>query len=262
MTFQPFVLVGILAATSVSLVAPAGAELVVLDSTAHGTLYDTNGSPLANGLGNHLFAGKNGQGFARRGLLRFDAASLGSDVLIESVTLRLHLSQANAAPNSVGLHRVLSDWGVGSTDAPGGEGAGGAATTGSATWNDAFHEEPPWTTAGGDFDGITSAASIIADVGWYEWTGPGLVDDLQRMLDGDVGEFGWLLMGDETSSSTAKRFDSMFAAEEFRPELVVEFTTVPAPAIGSLFAIAGVLASRRRRRDGTTPYTSKDQGQV
>lgn len=262
MIFQPSVLVGILATTSLCLVAPAGADLMVLDSTAHGTLYDTNGSPLANGLGNHLFAGKNGQGFARRGLIRFDAGALGSDVLIESVTLRLHLSQANAAPTSVGLHRVLSEWGVGSTDAPGGEGGGGAATTGSATWNDAFYEESPWATAGGDFDGITSAASIIADIGWYEWNGQGLVDDLQRMIDGDIGDFGWLLMGDETSSSTAKRFDSMFAAEEFRPELVVEFTTVPAPAIGSLFAIAGVLTSRRRRRDGTILHAPKDQCQV
>ena len=63
--------------------------------------------------------------------------------MIESVTLRLPLSQANAAPTSVGLHRVLSDWSVGSTDA-GGDGEGGvAAATGSATGNDAFYEESP-----------------------------------------------------------------------------------------------------------------------
>ena len=221
-------------------------EVVTLDSIAHGTLYETSGSPLANGLGSHLFAGNNGQDLTRRGLIRFDVDSLGSNIVVSSATLRLHVSQANASPTDVFLHRVLADWGVGSTDAPGGEGGGGPATPGSATWNDAFYDTTPWANAGGDFAGGPSAITEVGGNGWYEWTGDTLAGDIQEMLDGGFGDFGWILLGDESGPSTAKRFDSMFAAEEFRPELVVEFTVVPAPSVASLIALAG-LRSRRRR---------------
>ncbi|MEE2972008.1 MAG: DNRLRE domain-containing protein [Planctomycetota bacterium] len=237
-----FVLIGTFAGSA------ATADLVVLDSVAHGTLYDTSGAPLANGLGRHLFAGKNGQNLARRGLLRFDLAGLGAEVVVESVILRLHVSQANAAATEVDLHRVTSDWGVGSTDAPGGEGGGGPATAGSATWNESFFGQTAWATAGGDFDAVTSASSIVAGGGWYEWSGQGLVDDLQSVVDGTAANFGWILLGDESGASTAKRFDSMFADEPFRPELLVEFTVVPTPGAVALLTLAGLSPCVRRRR--------------
>ena len=221
-------------------------EVVTLDSIAHGTLYETSGSPLANGLGSHLFAGNNGQDLTRRGLIRFDVDSIGSNILVSSATLRLHVSQANASPTDVFLHRVLADWGVGSTDAPGGEGGGGPATPGSATWNDAFFGDTPWTNAGGDFDLAAGAIREVGGVGWYEWTSDMLARDVQDMLDGNIIDFGWMLIGDESSGSTAKRFDSMFAAEEFRPQLVVEYSVIPAPSMASLLVVAG-LRSRRRR---------------
>ena len=234
------------AVTALSVATVSNAELVVLDSTANGTLYETTGSPLANGLGSHLFAGNNGQDLSRRGLIRFDVGDLGSNLVVTSATLRLHVSQANAAATDVFLHRVLSDWGVGTTDAPGGEGGGGAATPGSATWNDAFHDTTPWTNAGGDFAGTASATTEVGGNGWYEWTGAGLTDDLQTMLDGGFDDFGWILLGEESMASTAKRFDSMFAADEFRPELVVEFNVVPAPSVASLLVLAGLRVRRRR----------------
>lgn len=224
------------------------AETVSLDSVAHGTLYETTGDPLANGLGQHLFAGNNGQNLSRRGLIRFDLASLGSDVVVESATLRLHVSQANVDPAAVSLHRVFGPWGVGSTDAPGGEGGGGPATPGSATWTDAFFGKVPWSTPGGDFDATVLAIAKVGDVGWYEWSGDSLVAHLQGTIDGTITDHGWLLKGDESMASTAKRFDSMFAAAEFRPELVVTYTTVPAPGAAALLGIAGVCGRRRRRR--------------
>lgn len=231
---------------ALSIFTVSNAEVVVLDSIANGTLYETTGTPLANGLGSHLFTGNNGQNLSRRGLIRFDVGDLGSNLVVTSATLRLHVSQANAAANDVFLHRVLADWGVGTTDAPGGEGGGGAATPGSATWNDAFYDVTPWTSAGGDFAGTASAIAEVGGNGWYDWTGAGLADDLQAMLDGGFDDFGWILLGDESMASTAKRFDSMFAAEEFRPELVVEFNMVPGPSVASLLVLAGLRARRRR----------------
>lgn len=239
-----------LAVFAIATITPtaAKADLVVLDSIAHGTLYETNGSPLANGLGNAFFAGSNGQGFSRRGLIRFDLAALGPDVVVESVTLRLHASQSNVASSQVNLHRVLADWGVGSTDAPGNEGGGGPATPGSATWDESFFGETPWDTAGGDFDASASAAADVAGVGWYEWSSEGLIADVQAMIEGGFGNFGWILVGDETAASTAKRFDSMFAGPEFRPELEIEFSVVPAPGAIVAFGLVGLGGGRARRR--------------
>lgn len=241
-------IVGTLVLAGIAASSTATADLVVLDSIAHGTLYETAGSPLANGLGSHLFAGRNGQNLARRGLLRFDLDRLGSDVIIESAILRLHVSQANAAATEVDLHRVAADWGVGSTDAPGGEGGGGPATADSATWNESFFGRTAWANAGGDFDGAASASTIVSGVDWYEWSSEGLVDDLQSVVDGTAANFGWILLGDESGPSTAKRFDSMFADESFRPELVVEYTVVPTPGAFTLLALAGLSPRTRRRR--------------
>jgi len=227
--------------------ASARADLVTLESVAHGTLYQTKGDQLANGLGQHLFAGNNGQNLTRRGLIRFDPDGLG-DVVVESAVLRLHVSQANEAPSVVSLHRVLSAWGVGSTDAPGGEGGGGPATPGSATWTQAFFGKVPWTTPGGDFDALALAATQVGGVGWYEWSGDDLTAAVQAMIDEPGSNVGWLLRGDESMASTAKRFDSMFAAAEFRPELVVTYSAVPTPGALALLGIAGGLGRGRRRR--------------
>jgi hypothetical protein len=182
-------------------------------------------------------------------LLDFDLSPLsGQSIEISSVTLRLHMSQSGAGAENIGLHRVLSDWGVGSTDAGGGEGGGGPATPGSATWMDAFWDVTPWQTAGGDFDALASASSSVDGVGFYEWTGDGLISDLEGMLAGNAGEFGWLLLGNESTSGTTKRFDSMtIGNQDFRPELVVEYSAVPAPGVLALFGLAGI---RRRARRG------------
>lgn len=224
----------------------AHGEIVTLDSIAHGTLYETAGSQTANGLGQHLFAGNNGQDLSRRGLIRFDLASLGPNVLVESVVLRLHVSQANAAASEVSLHRMLAPWGVGTTDAGGGEGGGGAATPGSATWTHAFFDDVPWDTPGGDFDLANLASTTVGGVDWYEWSGSGLVDHLQGVVDGTTTDHGWLLRGDESMASTAKRFDSMFADPAFHPELVVTYSVVPAPGVVALFGVAGIGGRRRR----------------
>ncbi len=225
--------------------AVARGEITTFDSVAHGTLYEAKGDQLANGLGQHLFAGNNGQGLTRRGLIRFDVSKLG-DVVVESAVLRLHVSQANEAPNAVSLHRVLTDWGVGSTDASGGEGGGGPATPGSATWTHAHFGKVPWLSPGGDFDAMSLATAKVGGIGWYEWSGTPLAAAVQAMLDDPNSAHGWLLRGDESIASTAKRFDSMFAAAEFRPELVVTYSTVPAPGVLTAMTLAGVLRRRRR----------------
>ena len=223
-------------------------EITTLSERQHGTLYESPGGELANGLGQYFFTGNNNQGRTRRGLLAFDLSPFDNlEVQVNSVTLRLYCSQENSGLQDISVHRVTSDWGVGSSDAPGNEGGGAAATPDSATWNYAFYDNVAWNNAGGDFMSSSSGTSTVGAVGWYEWSGSGLVADLQAWIDGSSGEFGWAILGDETSNGTTKRFDSALGPNGAQvPELIVDYTVIPAPAsfIG-LIALGG--RSRRRR---------------
>lgn len=230
------------------LVGAARGDVVELSPVADNTLYAVDGG-LSNGAGQHFFAGTNSLVEPKRGLLRFDVASgLPADATIVGVSVVLHMNRSAGGPSLVAFHRVLTDWGEGSTDADGSEGGGGPATPGSATWTHAFHDDMPWGTPGGDLDPAAGAVLLVGDVGVYEWTSAALAADVQGWLDGTVAEFGWILIGEELGSSTAKRFDSRESPDsDLRPRLVVEF--IPAP--GGLVltpAIAGIAAARRPRR--------------
>ena len=82
-----------------------------------------------------------------------------------------------------------------------------------------------WTNAGGDFSGTASASAAVAGVGVYSWgSTAGTVADLQDWLDTPGNNFGWLMLGDESTTKTAKRFNSReHATLCSRPVLTVEF---------------------------------------
>jgi hypothetical protein len=64
--------------------------------------------------------------------------------------------------------------------------------------------------------------------GFYSWSGPGLVADVQSWLDNPQDNFGWVLIGNESVAQTAKRFDTHENTEtSFRPELSVRYATEP-----------------------------------
>lgn len=226
----------------------ATADVAVLEESQHGTLYENPNEELANGLGQYFFAGVNNQTRIRRGLIAFDLAPLlGMNIQINSVSVRLHCSQGNPGENPTSLHRSLSAWGVGSTDAPGGEGAGGSATPDSATWNYAFYDTTPWTNPGGDYLSTASATTNVNGPGWYEWSGSQLISDLEAWLSGSAGALGWELLGNESTNGTAQRFDSILLGNpSFAPELIVDFTEIPAPA-SAIVLLMLATGSRRRR---------------
>lgn len=87
---------------------------------------------------------------------------------------------------------------------------------------------------------------MVAGVGPYQWTGPGLVADVQAWLDDPATNFGWLIKGNEFNFPTTKRFDTRENAPGVRPTLTVEFATVGVP-IGP----AGRLALRAA---GSNPF--------
>lgn len=149
------------------------------------TLCENASGSYSNGSGNGFFAGQNNHGEVRHGLVAFDVAgNIPAGALIQSATPRLNLSRALSGVYSVARHRVLADWGEGTSVAFGEEGGGGTAATGDATWIHTFFNTQRWTNAGGDFAAAASAAQTIAgDLGFYDWgSTPEMVAEVQAWL--------------------------------------------------------------------------------
>ncbi len=168
--------------------------------------------PYSNGKGDYLFAGFTVHGPERRALLKFNLTSIAPDDSVVSAELTLYMSKTIADNRTVYLHRILNEWGEGSSDALYEEGAGADATPGSATWDDAFYDSIAWETAGGDYVSDASDSTDVGQVGLYTWNGNGLVIDLNDWLEDSTLNHGWLL---RTASSTvsAKRFNSLENSE-------------------------------------------------
>jgi len=213
---------------------PAFADTVTIPSTRDNTLYESATGSASNGAGPTMFAGRNAapSNFRRRALVRFDVSgAIPAGSTITSATLTLNMSQA-ATPGgqTIELHRVSADWGEGTSNAGAAGGAGIASTANDATWIHRFFNATLWTAAGGDF-GPVSGSQTVGVEGPYAWSGAGLVADAQAWLDTPAANFGWLLLGNETTSQSVKRFDTREAVtESTRPALTLEFTPPGTPA--------------------------------
>lgn len=195
---------------------------VDLSATQDGTLYEDPNGAKANGAGSHFFAGP-GTSASRRGLIQFDiAGTIPEGSIIRSVTLTLHNSGGIKNNRNVFLHPVTTPWGTGSSDAKNGEYGGTNARPGDATWLHSFHNPEKWEKPGGDFDG-TSASTGVGDKGFYEWSDPRMVADVQEWLDNPDSNNGWLLRSNERTKSV-KRFDSSeHNNSERRPVLTITY---------------------------------------
>src|SRR6266496_5462900 len=133
----------------------------------------------SNALGNHFFAGETGTGELRRGVLAFDiAGSIPAGSTILGVTLSLNMSRTGSdTPRNVELHKLLADWGEGTSVAPGEEGDGAPATPNDATWRHRFFDTIFWTNEGGDFFAIVIASQSVSVEGPYTWSSSQMVAD-------------------------------------------------------------------------------------
>ncbi len=230
-----------------AIAGPVLATEVVLAPSKDNTIYS---DPLfSNGSGQHLFSGRTAAVLnpsSRRGLIQFDVAGgVFEDATITNVTLTMYMSRTNVGSPTVNiaLHRLSTEWGEGATDAQDEEGVGGPPEPGDATWEHTFFDTDSWTTQGGDFLGTVSAMTAVGDEGFYSWSSPQLIADVQDMLDNPGGNLGWILIGDEDQPTTAKRFDSREnPTMSQRPVLVIEFEGgVPTTSEWGLIAMGGLL---------------------
>lgn len=215
-------------------VGSASAAIVVINPSKDNTLYeyDPAEGDLSNALGIHFFAGAVGaplMGKLRRGVLAFDiAGNIPAGSTITGVTLSLNMSRTFAdTPRTVELHKLLGDWGEGTSDAGGEEGGGAPATPNDATWRHRFFDTIFWTNQGGDFSATVSASQSVGGVGQYMWSSTQMVADVQSWLDNPASNFGWLVLGDESEFTTAKRFDTRESASP--PALTIQY--IPGPRV-------------------------------
>ncbi len=207
--------------------APTGLLSVTLSPSADNTLYEEPTGALSNGKGQYFFVGRTNQitDSIRRGVIRFDlAGNIPASATIVGAMLYLTMSKTAAGDEPVELHRLTADWGEGNSSASGDEGRGATATPDSATWFHQFYSSIFWTAPGGDFAVTASATTTVSGIGPYAWNAPGMVSDVQSWLETPSTNDGWLLLGNETTPTTAKRFNTRENTLDTRPVLVVTYT--------------------------------------
>jgi hypothetical protein len=240
------VLIAAALAAGALFIASARADTITLGANHDNTLYQDPMGSLSNGAGDGVYAGKSGQNLVRRGLMSFSLTSGGPQgtgipvgSTITAVTLTLRMSRTTAGATPVALHGTQAAWGeAGSV----GSGSGATAAPGDATWTYRFSNTSSWSVAGGDFRESASAVTSVADVGVYTWSTEEMVGDVQEWLNNPATNFGWTIVGDETTLATAKKFDSRESATPgAAPSLVVVYTA-PAPVCRADFSGDGHLA--------------------
>ena len=212
-------------------VRSASAAIIVINPSKDNTLYeyDPAEGDHSNALGLHFFAGETGMGELRRGVLAFDIAGhvpAGSTITAVSLSMNMSRTPLETA-RTVELHTLLADWGEGTSHAPAEEGDGAPATSNDATWRHRFFDTIFWTNEGGDFYATVTASQSVGPIGQYTWTSAQMVADVQSWLDNPGSNFGWLVLGDESTIATAKRFDTRESASP--PGLTIQF--IPGPRV-------------------------------
>jgi len=202
------------------------AGIVNLTPSKDNTLYeyDPLEGDMSNALGLHFFSGETAMGELRRGVLAFDIAGhIPPGSTITAVTLSLNMSRTPLDdPRTVELHKLFADWGEGTSMASGEEGDGAPATPNDATWRHRFFDTIFWTTEGGDFSATVSASQSVGPLGQYTWSSAQMIADVQSWLDNPASNFGWLVLGDESTVLTSKRFDTRESASP--PVLTIQYT--------------------------------------
>ena len=212
----------------------ANAGIINIMPSKDNTLYeyDPDEGDFSNGAGFHFFAGETAMSELRRGVLAFDiAGSIPPGSIITSVTLTLNMSKTfGDTARIVELHKLVADWGEGTSHAPGEEGDGAPATPNDATWRHRFFDTIFWAMEGGDFSATVSASQSVGPLGYYTWNSVQMVADVQSWVNNPSSNFGWLVLGDESTLGSAKRFDTRESANP--PVLTIEYRSgQPSPRL-------------------------------
>ncbi len=207
---------------SVSFVISAQ-NTVTLSAVKDNVMYSENNN--SNGSGSHLFGGVTNNGHLRRSLIQFDLSEIPANATITAVNFEITSNKLKRSSTTVSLHRLTSDWGEGSSNAPGNEGQGTGAATNDATWNFNFFDSSSWSNSGGDFIATPSASASASRGETSSFAGQQMIDDVQSWVDGSNPNFGWLIRGTEDGGNgNSVRINSRDASSN-PPQLTITFET-------------------------------------
>ena len=197
---------------------PPGTTVTVV-GTQDNTLYQDATGTVSNGSGTKVIVSKNAASQICRAVLRFDLApSIPNGATITAAKLTLYNAESATSAADVSVYRASAGWGEGTSVASGAETTGAPSTTGDATWIHRTYPGTLWTTAGGDFSATSSGLTSVTGAGFYSWTSPVLLSDVQGWVDNPATNFGWVIRGRETGGAGAsvKRFESRETADPTR----------------------------------------------
>ncbi|HYQ71557.1 MAG TPA: DNRLRE domain-containing protein [Gammaproteobacteria bacterium] len=207
--------------------APLQADMVHIPADRDATLIEDPDGATANGAGPAFFAGRNNQGqySIRRAVIHFDVAeNLPEQAIIDRAFLSLYqTSGSNVSDEMISLHRVLQDWSEGPAFSSGGGGA--PSEPGDVTWLHTRYDLEYWLQEGGHFIPHASSTERVGGIGFYTWQDSvSLVNDVRLWLHAPQQNFGWLVMGNEDTPQTSKRFASREGANvDQQPLLTIEY---------------------------------------
>jgi hypothetical protein len=241
------------------------AETLILEPEKDNTLFDDAQGRFSNGAGQYLFMGRTAgdkglDRLLRRALVSFDLTDIPSGSQISRVELRLTIDKVafGASDGTATIHRLLSDWGEASSDAPGPEGQGTWASAGDATWVHTFFDTESWTTEGGDYSATASQGSIFSSSPQTLVfpSSAELTADVDSWVNQPENNFGWIIRGDEVVEQNARRFLSReHSNTQGRPTLTIEYTpavdvsSVPATGRIGLFLLILMMLVKANRNE-------------
>lgn len=201
---------------------------ITLRPTRDNTIYQATTGNLSNGVGEYLFAGRTATGSIRRALVKFDLTSIPANATITHANLSLNVSRFASGARDIAMHRLLRDFGEGTSNATGQEGRGATARTNDATWLHTFWNTQTWATPGGDFVSTPSTISTFAGLGPILFESEQMLADLRSWHERASGNNGWIFLGDETTTTTSMRFDSReILGGATAPKLTITYTVPP-----------------------------------
>lgn len=210
-----------------------GQTTVNLNASRDNTIYSDN-TANSNGAGDNFTTGSV---FApvRRALIMFDLSAIPSGSAITAASLTLTMNRTISGAVNLSLHQLTSPWGEGASDAgAGGDGNGAPSAVNDANWICSFANGAggcitSWLSNGGDFVAGASATTSVSGIGSYIWGSAQLITDIQGWINDPPTNNGWMIIGDEITPRTAKRFSSRTSPNTAERPLLSITYTAPLP---------------------------------
>lgn len=125
---------------------------------------------------------------SQRGIITFDLTQIPSVAIVHNATLYLHEAKTYGFPRMIALHKVLPkrDW-----------------LEDHVTWR-YYQTKKPWLQSGGDFENVSSSASMVIWTGKLKWDTWDVTTDAQEFVREPATNYGWIIK--DTQEDKSQRY--------------------------------------------------------